>query len=324
MIKENQILAIAVENLKKQVLKTEVELITQFDRDCDAILCIAGRNFKCEIKQYVKNSGIQTVLNQCHMRGTDLLVTGNISKTTMERLTEEGINVLDASGNCMIEIPNNLVIHISGNKSLKIDEEEGMNFKFPGIKVLFSLLSLKDFQVPSVRELAAMSGASTGTVKHVEDVLQANDYIFTSGKNKFIKDKGRLLDDWVALYNKQQRAGLQIGRASWIKPNKEWQAFELPDGMMWGGDAGAYLMNGYMTPADFCIYSAFPVWEIVKTGSMIPNKDGDVIFYQKFWKEPLTELGKAIICYADLINRNNSRCLEAAKMIRNEKLTYSE
>jgi hypothetical protein len=57
---------------------------------------------------------------------------------------------------------------------------------------------------------------------------------------------------------------------------------------------------------------------------MVPNKEGDVIFYQKFWEGKLSELGSAILFYADLINQNNSRCLEAAKRIRDERLTYTK
>ena len=324
MIKKHQILESAVENLRNQCQRIRVEVCPQFNWDCDGLIEISGIQFRCEIKQYVKSSHIPSIINQCKRDGTNLLVAEYISRTSMERLVEQDINVLDTSGNCFIEITDRLFIHITGNKKILSEKEKGMNFKISGIKVLFSILTLEDEQIPSIRNLASKSGSSIGTVKHVIDVLESNDYIFSSGKNKFIKDRERLLEDWVSLFNRSQRSALQIGRASWIISNKEWQKVSLPEGMIWGGDPGAYLMNGYMTPAEFCIYTELPVREIVKTKAMVPNKEGDIIFYQKFWEGKLSELGSAILFYADLINQNNSRCLEAARKIRDERLTYTK
>ena len=322
MIKERQILESAVENLRNQCQRIRIEVCP--NGDSNGFVDISGIKFRCEIKQYVKSSQIPSIINQCKSNDTNLLVAEYISSTAMERLVEQDINVLDTSGNCFVEVKDRLFIHITGNKKTLPDKEKGMNFKVSGFKVLFSILTLEDEQIPSIRNLASKSGSSNGTVKHVIDVLEANDYIISSGKNKFIKDRERLLEDWVDLFNKSQRSALQLGRASWIIPNKEWQKVSLPEGMIWGGDPGAYLMNGYMTPAEFCIYTELPVKEIVKTKAMVPNKEGDVIFYQKFWEGKLSELGSAILFYADLINQNNSRCLEAAKRIRDERLTYTK
>lgn len=324
MIKEHQILESAVENLRKQCQRIRVEVFPQPYLDCDGFIEISGIQFRCEIKQNVKSSHVPSIINLCKKDGTNLLVAEYISRTAMKLLVEQDINFLETSGNCFIEIPDRLFIHITGNKTILSEKEKGMNFKISGIKVLFSILTMEDEQIPSIRNLASRSGSSNGTVKHVIDVLESNDYIFFSGKNKFIKDRERLLDDWVALFNKSQRSALQIGRASWIISNKEWQKVSLPEGMIWGGDPGAYLMNGYMTPAEFCIYTEVPVREIVKTKAMVPNKNGDVIFYQKFWEGKLSKLGSAILFYADLINQNNSRCLEAARIIRDESITYTK
>ena len=324
MIKEHQILERAVENLRKQCQRIKIEVFPQLNLDCDGLIEISGIRFRCEIKQNVKSSHIPSIINQCKRDGINLLVAEYISRMAMELLVEQDINVLDTSGNCFIETTDRLFIHITGNKKILLEKEKDMNFKISGIKVLFSILTMEDELIPSIRNLASKSGSSNGTVKHVIDVLESNDYIFSSGKNKFIKDRERLLDDWVALFNRSQRSALQIGRASWIISNKEWQKVALPEGMIWGGEPGVYLMNGYMKPAEFCIYTDIPVKEIVKTKAMVPNKDGDIIFYQKFWEGELSKLGSAILFYADLINQNNSRCLEAARVIRDERLAYTK
>jgi len=324
MNKENNIIELAIENLKKQIGNIEILPTIQGNKDYDAYIRIANIDLKCIFKQEINSSNIISILDICHRRHIDLLVARHISRLNMERMLDEGINTLEVNGNCIIDIPGKLHIRIFGIKDNLYKPTHSMTFRFAGIKVLFSLLSMSEQQIPTIRDLSKFSGASIGTVKHVIDVLQSNDFVFISSKGKFLKDRERLLDEWVRMYNFQLRAEQQVGRASWIGPSKNWQNINLPDGMIWGSDCGAYILTGYMTPADFCIYTELPVKEIVKTKALVPNKDGEVFFYQKFWEGNLSELGHAIICYADLINQNNSRCLEVAKKLRNEKITYSK
>lgn len=324
MIKNNSLIETAVERLSALIGNWQVRMDETCTQECAALLWIGRHKFRCDVRQVVNSSNILTVIDDCRRRDVQLLIVGNASRTTMERLESEGINVMDANGNCIINIPERLFINIAGIKTDRVTLNDGLNFRSPGITVVFSLLCLERQQIPTIRELASMSGASVGTVKHVLDVLQGNGFVLSREDCRFLKNRNRLLDEWVDLYNRQQRSELVAGRASWIEGSRDWQRLDLPDGMMWGGEPGAFVMNGYMTPEAFCIYSDRPVRDIVATKAIVPNKNGEVVFYRKFWNEDLTERGMALICYADLINQSNSRCMEAARRIRDERLAYSE
>ena len=54
---------------------------------------------------------------------------------------------------------------------------------------------------------------------------------------------------------------------------------------------------------------------------LMPHKEGNVQVYEKFWKqdeEP--ETAPDILVYADLMNTQDSRCIETAKMIYDERI----
>lgn len=324
MIKDNHLTEMAVERLSALIGTWNVRIDETCTQENAVLLWIGRHKFRCDVKKVVNSSNILSVIDDCRIRNIQLLIVGNASRTTMERLEKDGINVMDANGNCIINVQEKLCINIAGVKTDRTAQDDSLNFRTAGITVLFSLLSLEKQQIPTIRELASMSGASVGTVKHVLDVLHGNGFVFSNGESRFIKNRNRLLDEWVDLYNRQQRNGLMTGRASWLEGSRDWQQTVLPDGMMWGGEPGAFLMNSYMTPEEFCIYSERPVRDVIATKSIVPNKNGEVVFYQKFWKGELTEQGRALICYADLINRSNSRCMDAARRIRDERLAYSE
>lgn len=195
-----------------------------------------------------------------------------------------------------------------------------MNFKAQGLKVVFYLLTSEDAVIPTMRVLSEESGASLGTVKNVMDILTSNGYVFESLKGKCLNNRLRLLEEWVMMYNQQQRVKNVIGRASFVKDKNGWENILLPEGTMWGGECGAYLHNGYLRPGAFCIYSSVPVRNLVQTGAIVPNSTGDVVVYEKFWKGELTARGEALLFYADMVSTDDSRCFEAATKLKNEEL----
>ena len=293
----------------------------------DGVLSLQGFNFCCLVRSVLNTTTMQSLVNQCKSVAKDLpslLVVGEASQLMMQRAQEYGVNVLESSGNCLIVIKDKLYINISGRRSVFKNQSVGLDFKEAGLKVLFTLLTLDENKVPTIRTLSEKSGASVGTVKNVLDTLVANKFIFTSSKGKFLKNLSELVDLWVTTYNNQQRADNIIGHAKWHIDSNDWMQVSLPEGMTWGGDCGAYQLTQYMKPEEFCIYSDAAPSELVKTRAIIPHKEGNIVIYRKFWNGELNERAKAIIYYADLLNSDSSRSHEAAQKLRDERLTYTE
>ena len=61
----------------------------------------------------------------------------------------------------------------------------------------------------------------------------------------------------------------------------------------------------------------------MKTGAVIPDTDGDITVYEKFWAgEDTVNVIPAILTYADLMDTANGRCIEAAQKIKENELKY--
>ncbi|MBR0532375.1 MAG: hypothetical protein IJJ96_07185, partial [Bacteroidales bacterium] len=52
---------------------------------------------------------------------------------------------------------------------------------------------------------------------------------------------------------------------------------------------------------------------LIKTARMIPDPEGDIFVYKKFWS---TEGVPAVVVYADLLSIDDDRCREAAMRIK--------
>lgn len=104
---------------------------------------------------------------------------------------------------------------------------------------------------------------------------------------------------------------------------KNWKAMPLPDGMIWRGEPAAALTDGFLTPGEFTIYAGIPAATLMKTGTVIPDANGEITVYEKFWTgKEATNVTPAILTYADLIDTVNSRCIEAAQKIKEHELKY--
>ena len=58
----------------------------------------------------------------------------------------------------------------------------------------------------------------------------------------------------------------------------------LPKGMLWGGESGAFLVDGYLHPQLFDIYTEKNSLELIKTGKFKISENGEIRVYKKFWK----------------------------------------
>lgn len=91
----------------------------------------------------------------------------------------------------------------------------------------------------------------------------------------------------------------------------------LPEGMYWGGDCGANLVDGYLIPGEFEIYSDVASSLLLRTGAVMPAPNGEIHIYKKFWiGESKLNLAPKLVIYADLMGAGDSRCHEAALRIK--------
>ena len=327
---ERETLDLAMEALKEKFALPNNVVIHKEDGaygNFDALVQIMNVDFLCEIKGNITATNINTIVNRLQKymateKRPVLWVAKYINPNMFDKLVGLGLNILDCAGNCHIRYMNgNIpVFHLTnkGEKNVFANEKAYPVFQDAGIKVIFYLLQDKNNINKAYREIQENTGVALGTVKNVIDELVARNFILVTDKGRILKNRKALLDLWVENYNQVLKPKLLMGRLA-FRTNEQrikWLAMELPEGMYWGGESAANMIDNYLEPGAFDIYTDVPTAYLMKTGFVRQDANGEIKVYQKFWKwETENHLVPLILVYADLMGSGNSRCLETANRL---------
>lgn len=327
---ECEILNLALEALKEKFALPD-NVVIHKDNEADGIfddlVQIMNVDFLCVIKGIITATNINTTAYRLQkFMATEnkpvLLVAKYINPIMFEKLVGLGINILDCAGNCYIRYTNgNIpVFHLTnkGEKNVFANEKAYPAFHDAGIKVIFYLLQDKNNVNKAYRVIQENTGVALGTVKNVIDELITRNFILITDKGRILKNRKALLDLWVENYNQVLKPKLLMGRLA-FRTNEQkakWKSMDMPEGMFWGGEGAANMINNYLEPGAFEIYTDVPTAYLMKTGFVKKDANGEIKVYQKFWKwDAEKHLAPLILVYADLMGSGNSRCFEAANRL---------
>jgi hypothetical protein len=242
-----------------------------------------------------------------------------ISKPNREILRNQNINYLESSGNCYIQ-KGSVFIYINDQKvfaqrqtsNSKIYTESGMRF-------IYSLFLEPDLLNNTYRDIAAKAEIALGNVGAIIEALEKESFIQVKNKIRVIKNKEQLFNIWANDFNTTQRPHLFQRRMSFADKNmlRNWKSIELHDAY-WGGEPAANLLDKHLTPENFVMYSHLTMHQLMKTYKLIPDDINGNILYMlpPFKNKELPKIADPFIIYAELIESKDSRCLEAAKRIK--------
>ncbi len=335
LLEEQEILNLALSTLRNKLSLTEDELIHEENMSnlrVDAFVQIMSVDFVCEIKNIVTTTGVVNLIRQLRVLAEKeqcpvLLVAKYISAGVVEVLASNGINTLDCAGNCNIRYENGdgVIIHLNnkGEKCVLGADNSYPAFREAGLRVIFYLLQDAINVNRSYREIHGATGVSLGAIKNVISALVDENFVIHVNGKRVLKNKNRLLNLWVENYNRVLKPKLLLAKMNFRSDEhrRTWYAMELPDGMYWGGEGGAYMVDRYLEPGAFEIYTDILVANLFKTGFVGQSDDGVIKVYRKFWTfETDSNLAPLVLIYADLVGSGNSRCLEMANKILDDEL----
>lgn len=290
----------------------------------ESLININGMEFCYEIKKTLSNSNIhstveQILQNRCRQDVPAILITNKIYPKLADMLVANRINWMDKAGNCDIR-HKGLIIRIVGRKN-DVDNQtkSAMKLSEAQIKlILFFLQHPDDTNLP-YREIQEKVGLSLGTITKTFDLLKEKKYLVQTENGRRISMRHELIEWWQQQYNEFLKPKLLVNRMSFRTPEarKNWKEIALPQGMCWGGDCGAHIIDGYLIPGEFEIYSDVVSTLLLRTGAVMPNPNGEIRIYRKFWLGNATEnTAPLLVIYADLMGTDDSRCHEAALRIK--------
>lgn len=321
---------LALGALREKLALPEGAAIIKYDNPCenvDAIVQIMDVDFLCVAKNTVTTATVWNVASRLKELATienqpTLLIARYITPTVIEDLTSKGVNTLDCVGNCHIryEWGNKIIFHLTnkGEKNTLMAEKPYPTFQEAGLKVIFYLLqNIANVNKP-YREIQRATGVSLGAIKNIINVLAERNFILIANRRRTLKNINKLFNLWVENYNQVLKPRLLLSRMTFRSNDlrMNWATLKLPDGMYWGGEGGANKIDGYLEPGMFDIYTDIPDANLMKTGMVKQNDNGEIRIYQKFWRwKTENHLAPLILIYADLMDSGNSRCIEMAERL---------
>jgi hypothetical protein len=326
---ENEIVYRALEKLHQQTGLEGKWNLPKGDNDGVLDLYLPNNNvrhFIVEVKNEIRNHQLPKILDLATQHPNFMVVAERIFPVIKQLLREKNICYLDTAGNIYART-NEDFIWIDGNKV--VEEKKTVTnraFTKTGLRTVFYLLLYDGAINMPYRKLAAATGVALGNIKNIIEGLKTAGFILNVNDNTFkLQNKTALLERWITGYGETLKPTLSLGKYRFWKDEKlrNWETLPLqPAEGVWGGEPGGALLTNYLVPAHLTVYTEHKS-TLVTRWTLIPDKEGDLEIYQKFWKDEKmqTEIfAPHLLVYADLVLTNDPRCIETAEMIYNKSL----
>lgn len=298
----------------------------------DAILELryAGRTLKytAEVKRQLRPATLGAVIHQVAAHGEHaLLVSDHITPPLADQLRAQGVQFIDAAGNAFLSAPP-LLIWVKGEKPaqrLTPPKDRGRAFGATGLQVVFALLCKPDATNLAYREIARLTGVAHGTVGWVIPELQELGFVAQVGEQRRLMNVDRLLRQWAEGYIRALRPKLVVGR--YQAPTLEWWNTINPRIYQYtlGGEAAAGRLTRHLRPGTITVYGPKVEPRFLVDQKLSKDPDGQVEILKRFWHfDEEQELAPIPLIYADLIQTNDARCLEAAQILHDRFITGFE
>jgi hypothetical protein len=303
--------------------------IREVDKQTEARILLGLRSgqqwFNVEVKGELRQAALSDILSQFGKeKDTWLLVSTYIPGTLKEELRNNGINYLEATGNCYINT-GNIYLYVNDREVKQVRKTpEGKLWKASGLKLLFVLIQDPALVTATYRQLSELAGIALGSITPLLDELRNEGYIqkdHTNGEEMLI-DRDRLMTRWAGLYPVVLRPRLSMGTFRFLSDQQagKWRDLHA-EGIYWGGEPAGNLYTHHLLPEVFTLYTYREANELVKLLKIVPDENGRVLVFQKFWQNwPGSASVQAavppLLAYADLINEADSRAWETAEKIK--------
>ena len=283
--------------------------------------------FVFELKNEVRNHHLQQLKDLKQSLEKPLLVIANtIYPPSKEYLKNNGINYLETSGNTFLNYKD-VFLFIEGQKNEDRTHPLMVNRAFTktGLKVVFVLLrSPAALRYPN-RTLANLANVSLGAVNMALNGLITKGFLYKSGERGYkFSFKDALIENWVSAYQEKLKPDLHLGNFRLKEQGRlqNWQHLELDEKSYWGGEPGAFKLRKSLNPALLIIYTEDTRTDFMKKYRLIPDPEGEIMLYQKFWSDEMARdynpVVPPLLIYADLMDTRDQRCIEEAQNIYKE------
>jgi hypothetical protein len=277
--------------------------------------------FFVEFKKEVREYQLQKLFQVAEENKPFMIIAENLFPKIKNALTEQGIAFIEANGNMNIETET-MLLRIEGRPKKNIlHEKQGRAFTKTGLKVVFLFLNNKADINDTHREIAKRAGVAHGNINYIlEGLLEEGYALPLNNKELKLTNKEQLLQKWITAYTEKLKPAIKTGNFRFNNPNDflTWKSVELAEDItQWGGEPAGNIYTEFIQPEYLTLYTLETRSDLLKRYRLLPDPEGNVIVYVKFWNliDPDVNVVPPIIAYADLLATGKKRCIETAQKI---------
>jgi hypothetical protein len=282
--------------------------------------------YHIEIKNELRNHQLDQIQHLADKHKPLMIIARRIFPKLKEYLRAHEIAYLEGNGNIFLK-KGKTYIYIDGNKPLVTEKVVGLRiFTKTGLKLIFEMLQDETILNMPYRKLAQKAKIGLGNVNNIVNELKVQGYLLKMNRGEWkITRKKELLEKWVAAYPEKLKPALKAGQFRFLKDEdfNNWKNLKIkPMKTWWGGEPGGDLLTHYLRPARLTLYTTETREELIKHYRLIPDVNGKIEVYNKFWDRNTAndQIAPPLLVYADLINAGDQRCIETAQKVYNEYL----
>jgi hypothetical protein len=252
-----------------------------------------------------------------------ILLAHRVSDGIATKLREAGIAYVDLAGNCHLESPPGIYVHVEGRRlddRARIGDARA-NLRSGGLHVLFALVARPELAGQPVRELAAAAGAGKSTTAAVLKRLADDGLIGGTGQRRRVLRPTQLRERWLTSYAQTLRPKWIRGRfRPSARDHAELEA-QLASALQgakwaWGGTAAEQRLIGYYRGAETIVHVAEPMPELPKRIRALPDRQGPLVVMVTpiplAFEGPEPNLPHPLLVYSELLASSDERAMRAA------------
>ena len=326
---EQEIIALAVENLYKNTnIKGKWEAFDKNDINGQLKFNIGNKHlsYNIKIRDEWRSHQLPQIKTFNEQHPPIMVVATRLFPTFKEELRLHNIAYLEANGNIYLK-NKETTIWIDTNKPIETAKKTvSRAFTKTGLKVVFQFLIDESWINRPYRQIAGQTGTGIGNITNIITGLKQQGFMLSIAKNKYkLNNKQALMNQWCAAYDVKLKPTLKVATFRFLKEEDfmNWKNLPIQIGKTcWGGEPAADLLTNFLKPAELTLYTVETRNELIKNYRLIPDENGQVKVYQKFWNDEEVQaiqqdglIAPPLLVYADLINTNDRRCTETAQKI---------
>ncbi len=323
-MKEAEIVHTALENLKNNIgIKATLEKLSdkQYDGIIKLMIDKKPIRFEVEIKSELRKNQLAPIVMKLKTKQNMMICATRIYPKVKEILRENNIAWLEGNGNIYFNTKGKMVWVETQKPLLPQKEKPNRAFTRMGLQVVFHLLNNQALVKENYRVISDKTGTALGNVSNVFNGLKASGFIVLKNKKeKALINKRELLDKWLTTYQDVLKPAIDLGKFRFANQENyiNWKNLKLNTPLtQWGGEPAAETLTDYLRPAEYTLYTKELKPELMKKYRLLPDENGDVVVYKKFWigDQEESNLVPPLLVYADLMLKNEKRCQETARLI---------